>query len=318
MAIPNQHSSRFSVNDSFCRRSVIPSCGFDFNTLAKQLDCLHNFHHAGIIFSNGVNSWVVRPSRRIATPDQSTVTHVLITRTSSITPYHASMATIKALQSPAIGTEITSTLLSCGAMVVSGLLTFGAGATTPLTGGATGVVAALLFAGTAATVGQCTIGVGRLVAIGTGHEDTVAWLDSEDWYNATATALDVISLAGAGAGLKRTVETYQLMKRASSKDAIQWLKSLSRPERKRITEEIIRARTPGISNGGIKAAIRAHTYPKRYPAETIQRSLQRELVNAITNSSAFVGSAVSGTIRHPQNITQPGQYVISVIQSFTR
>lgn len=107
------------------------------------------------------------------------------------------------------------------------------------------------------------------------------------------------------------------MKASSSSGAISWLKSLSRAERKRITEEIIRAQNPGISNGGIKAAMQAQLYPKRFPSEAIQRSLQRELTNAVINTSAFAGSALTGTIRHPQNVTQSGKYVIGVIQSFS-
>ncbi|MDF7679136.1 hypothetical protein PT300_00270 [Enterobacteriaceae bacterium ESL0689] len=233
-----------------------------------------------------------------------------------VTAYHASQATVRALQFPALGNETTSTLIACGAAVVTAYLAFGATLAVPLTAGASGVVAAVIAAGTAATFLQCIIGIGRLVTIGIGNEESIAWLDTYDWYIATTTALDVISLAGAGAGLKNTLETYQLMKKASSNGAVNWLKSLSRAERKRITVGIIRAQNPGISNSGIKAAMKAQIYPRHYPSDALQHSLQRELYSAITNSSAFVDSALSGTIRHPQNISQSGQYVISVIQSF--
>lgn len=105
------------------------------------------------------------------------------------------------------------------------------------------------------------------------------------------------------------------MKASSSAKAINWLKTLSRAERKRITEEIIRAQNPGISNGGIRAAMKAGVYPKRYPAEAIQKSLQRELTSALVNSSAFAGSALTGTLKNPQNIVQSEKYIIGVIQS---
>ncbi|MBH1929277.1 hypothetical protein [Serratia rubidaea] len=78
-----------------------------------------------------------------------------------------------------------------------------------------------------------------MFAIGTGNEEKVAWLDTQEWYTATSTALDIVSLAGAGAGLKSTLETYRLMKSTSSAGGLNWLKTLSRPERKRITEEIL-------------------------------------------------------------------------------
>lgn len=297
------------------RMGLIHGCDFDFVALANQLDCLRDFDRAGIVYSDVVNEWLVRPSRRIANPNQSTVTHVIVIKVPAATPHIATKEMVKTLQRPVMANEITSTLISCGAAVATVILSAGTGATAPLTAGTTGVVAAVIAAGSLATAGQCLNGGWRLYAISTGDEDYVAWLDTDEWYIATITALDVISLAGAGVGLKSTVDTYKLMKKASSTGPITWLKSLTRPERRRITEEIIRVRNPGISNGGIKAAMKAGVYPKRYPSEAIQRSLQRELITAMVNGSAFVGSALSGTIRHPQNIAQSGKYVIGVIQS---
>lgn len=63
--------------------------------------------------------------------------------------------------------------------------------------------------------------------------------------------------------------------------------------------------------------MRAGVYPKRFPTEMLQKELQRELVRAVVNTSAFAGSALTGTIRHPQNLAQGGKYVIGTIQSFS-
>lgn len=134
---------------------------------------------------------------------------------------------------------------------------------------------------------------------------------------ATSTALDIVSLAGAGAGLRSTIETYKMMKASTSTNVITWLKGLNRAERRRITEEIIRAQNPGISNTGMKAAMRAGFYPKRFPSDALQRSLQRELTTAVVNTSAFAGSAMTGTIRNPQNMRASTQYAIGLIQSFS-
>lgn len=316
MHYPEQNPNNLSDFGFARRMGLIPGCDFDFVALANQLDCLRDFDRAGIVYSDGIREWQVRPSRRIANPNQSTVTHVIVIKAPVVTSHIATKETVKTLQHPVMANEITSTLISCGAAIVTAFLALGAGGiAAPLTAGASGVVAAVIAAGSLATAGQCFNGLWRLHAIRTGDEDHVAWLDTQDWYIATTTALDVISLAGAGAGLKSTVATYKLMGKASSTGPITWLKSLTRPERRRITEEIIRIQNPGISNSGIKAAMKAGFYPKRYPSEAIQRALQRELTNALVNSSAFIGSALSGTIRYPQNITQSGKYIISVIQS---
>lgn len=187
----------------------------------------------------------------------------------------------------------------------------------PLTAGTSAAVAAVIIAGGVATGIQCVNGIGRLSLITMNHNDYVAWMDSQEWYTATNTVLDAITLAGAAAGLKSAALTYRLLNRSTSESLLSLLQKMSRADRTRLTEELIRIRNPGISNAGIKAAMKAGVYPKRYPSEALQLLLQRELMNAVANSSAFVGSAISGTIRNPQNITQSGKYIFGLIQSFS-
>lgn len=82
------------------------------------------------------------------------------------------------------------------------------------------MIAAISLSGTLATGAQCMIGAGRLLALHNEHGSDVAWLDSQEWYVATTTVLDVISLAAAGTALRSTVETYKLMKAVSSSKVI--------------------------------------------------------------------------------------------------
>lgn len=289
----------------------------DFNKLAETLDCSRNFNRVGIIYDDGNRKYLVRSSRRPMSGVINEISHVIVTKVKSVSAPSASKAVVETLKAPALANEITSTVFSCGAVLVTIVLAIGSSAAIPLTAGGSGVITAMIVTGGLATAAQCAIGTGRLIAMDSGYNDDVAWLDSQEWYNATCTLLDVVSLAAAGAGLKSTVETYKLMKAASSSKAIEWLKNLSRAERKRITEEVIRAQNPGISNAGIKAAMRLGKYPKRFPTEALQHSLQRELANALNNTSAFIGSAATGTIRHPQNALQSGKYVIGILQSFS-
>ncbi|MCL2893881.1 hypothetical protein MFP26_14420 [Brenneria sp. MC1SB4.1] len=290
----------------------------DFNALANSLDCTRAFNQVGIIYADGKQRWLVRSSRRIANSSQSSVSHVVIAKVNdTVSPHHIESTVVDTLSSPFLATEITSTAFACGAMIVTLMMSIGAGAAVPFTAGGSGVIAAIGIAGSLATGAQCFIGGARLLAIGADRESYLTWIDSQDWYIATTAALDVISLAGAGAGLKGTIETYKLMKAVSPKKVMEWFQGLNRAERKRITEEIIRAQNPGISNAGIKASMRAGAYPKRFPTEMLQRELQRELVRAVVNTSAFAGSALTGTIRHPQNLAQGGKYVIGTIQSFS-
>lgn len=315
MALPQPYSNSLPDYGVGRRMGLVSADDIDFNALANRLDCLRDFSQVGIIYSDGPQQWLVRPSRYHPQASKSRVSHVVITKVNAINPQVATKALTETLSKPSLAGEMTSTIFSCGALIITGFLAIGSAVAVPLTAGASGIVAGMIIAGGLATGMQCAIGSARLYAIYEGQEDYVAWIDSQSWYVATTTALDVISLAGAGAGLKSAIETYKVMKASSSAKAINWLKTLSRAERKRITEEIIRAQNPGISNGGIRAAMKAGVYPKRYPAEAVQKSLQRELTSALVNSSAFAGSALTGTLKNPQNIVQSGKYIIGVIQS---
>lgn len=319
MSLPGQQSPNNTLPSYDLSRSLGHQAGvdIDFKNLADKLDCTRNFYHVGIIFFDGKQRWLVRPSRRIADANQSTVSHVVISKVPDIKQPSAENAVVTALAAPSLAAEITSTGFACGAMLVTLVMAFGAGAAVPFTAGGSGVIAAISLSGTLATGAQCMIGAARLLAIQNDHGSDIAWLDSQDWYVATTTALDIISLVAAGTALKSTLETYKIMKAASSSKAIEWFQSLSRAERKRITEEIIKAQNPGISSSGIKAAIRAGVYPKRFPSESLQKTLQSELVSVINNASAFVGSSLTGTIRNPQNTVQSGRYVIGLLQSFS-
>jgi hypothetical protein len=192
------------------------------------------------------------------------------------------------------------------------------GAAVPLTAGASGALVALGYAGAAATGLQCINGLYRLYDLVENGGEDVAWLDSQGWYNATSTALDLISLASAGGVLKEVVTTWRAMKSVSSLKASQWLKEYPRQDRKRLTELIIKLQNPGISNKEIKALIRAGIYPKRFPVEPVQVELTRQLGNLVTSAAALAGSAVSGVVASPGNIPKTGRYIADGIPKASR
>lgn len=93
------------------------------------------------------------------------------------------------------------------------------------------------------------------------------------------------------------------------------VKNYPRQDRARLTELIIRAQNPGISNKEIKALIRAGLYPKRFPTGPVQVELTRQLGQVVTSAAALAGSAVSGVIAAPSNLPRTGKYIIGTIQS---
>uniref|UniRef100_UPI0011E6BFF0 hypothetical protein n=1 Tax=Serratia marcescens TaxID=615 RepID=UPI0011E6BFF0 len=176
-------------------------------------------------------------------------------------------------------------------------------------------LAIMAAAGTAATALQCGNGIWRLYDIEFNDARGVAWVDTQEWYMATSTALDLISLASLAGPIKEVVMTYRAMKSASSMKVINWLKNYSRMERVRLTEGIIKYLNPGISNKAVKAMIRAGKYPRRIPTEAIHRELVKQIINALTSTMAISGSMMSGIIHSPETIYSSSEYAFGLVQS---
>ena len=103
--------------------------------------------------------------------------------------------------------ELLSMSLSCGAAAISWVVVAGSGAVVPITGGSSGVVTILSYGGASASSLQCVNSVVRMASeTDYGSAETNRWLDSQEWYIHTMTALDVISIAGAGAAAGATVK----------------------------------------------------------------------------------------------------------------
>lgn len=288
---------------------------FDFQLLADALDCERGFYGAGIIYNDGLHSYLVRPSQRMAAPGLSRVTHVVVTNVAHPSREAAAKSLKAAVTERAIGAEIAATALSCGAIILTIAACFYSAGAIPLTAGLSTPLAVMAAAGTAATAIQCVNGIVRLYDIERNDGRNVDWVDTQGWYQATMTALDLISLMSIVGPLKEVVNTYKVMKLSSSMKFLDWLKRVPRTERVRITQGIIKQMNPGISNKQIKAMILAGKYPRRFPSEAIQGELVKQLINAITNTMAVAGSAVSGVIRSPESIINSGEYVFGILQS---
>jgi hypothetical protein len=311
MTLPGLNPEANMLGYDFARFSGNGATGFNFDALGAAMDCTRDFAQAGIIYADGPQRYLVRPSKRHPNGQSGIVTHIVVTKP----PSHGSKSSVgksltDAVSATSLGPEIASTVLSCGAMIITAGVMITGSVATPLTAGASGALVALGYAGAAATGLQCINGLYRLYDLVENGGEDVTWLDSQGWYNATSTALDVISLASAGGALKEALTTWRAMKSVSSLKASKWLQDYPRQDRKRLTELIIRAQNPGISNKEIKALIRAGIYPKRFPIEPVQIELARQLSNLVTSAAAVAGSAVSGVIASPGKMTTTGQYLV--------
>ncbi|EOF9297163.1 hypothetical protein [Enterobacter bugandensis] len=316
MVLPGMNPETNLPSYDYARVAGLGAADFDFKALGSAMDCNREFAQAGIIYSDGAQRYLVRSGKRHANGQSGIVTHIIVSKaTSQPSTSNVGKSLTDAVTSTSMGTELASTVLSCGAMIITGGVMLAGTAAAPLTAGGSGVLVAIGYAGTMATGLQCVNGLYRIYDLVENGGGNVAWLDSQEWYVATSTSLDLISLASAGGALKEAVTTWRAMKSVSSLKATEWLKSYPRHDRARLTELIIRAQNPGISNKEIKALIRAGLYPKRFPTGPVQVELTRQLGQVVTSAAALAGSAVSGVVAAPGNIPRTGKYIIGTIQS---
>jgi len=166
----------------------------------------------------------------------------------------------------------------------------GSGAAIPLSGGTSTAITYLAVAASTASTAQCLNGIARttIEAVAPKYND---YLDSKEWYKDITLALDVISLAGAA-----TLKTVKVLSANSNKSIPSILTGLSRAERKRLTQDVIRLNTPGISNKLLKSMVKSGHFPSRYSNLEITRALTLQLKDAIGASMSFAGSGLSGTV----------------------
>jgi len=194
--------------------------------------------------------------------------------------------------------ELGGAALSCGAAFFSWVVVIGSGAAAPISGGTSAAVTVLAWSAAGATSLQCGNSVYRAFnETEYGDQAINDYLDSEQWYQSTTTALDVISVLGVVASAGATLRVVLNLKKASSKSFKEILKGLNRHERKRLTEEIIRSQNPGISNKTLKALVRSGAYPARYSQLILTQSLKLQLKDAVGAALSFSGSATTGVIR---------------------
>lgn len=192
--------------------------------------------------------------------------------------------------------EIINTGLSYGAAVISWVVVSGSSLAIPITAGASSTVTYLSTSAGIATGLQCLNSGTRLLGeIFT--PNTVDWLDSREWYQAANTALDVISLGGAGAAGATTIKMVQTLRLTTSKSLKEILKGLSRAERKRLTQEIHRLNHPGVSQATLKILSKNGQLTKRYSSQAITNTISLNVKDAVGASLSISGSTYDGSIK---------------------
>jgi hypothetical protein len=106
-----------------------------------------------------------------------------------------------------------------------------------------------------------------------------------------------------------------LLKNATGKSFINILQGLSRQERKRLTEEILRSTNPGLSNTKMKLMQLAKAAPKRFTPKAISDGLRKQLMDVIGAMGNVSGSAISGTINQAMSVASD-DFIVGLVSAY--
>jgi len=192
--------------------------------------------------------------------------------------------------------EALNTAVTCAGTVLSWMVVSSGIALVPFTAGTSTVMTFIGQAAMAASVTQCFIGVGR-----TGAEliapQILDRLDNDVWYDAATSVLDGFALLGIGASALTTVKVINVSTRVTGKPLRQVLKGLTRQERVKLNDELLRINDPRLTTKLLKLKQAAGTLSKRISAIQMQRATTHHIRDACAGILGITSSAISGNVR---------------------
>ncbi|NIF17296.1 NAD synthetase [Pantoea sp. Cy-639] len=191
--------------------------------------------------------------------------------------------------------EAINTSLSCAGAVIGWFVVFSGTIAAPFSGGTSLVLTYVGGAAATASSIQCGIGVMRTVREVTNPAANDA-LDENQWYQAASMVLDGVSLLGVGASGLTTLKYLQVHKAATGRSWLELSKTLSRQQRKALTEELLSIKHPSLTAKQLKLQQVAGTLPKRYTPTEISHATQTLLRDSLGATLGLAGSATMQSI----------------------
>lgn len=268
----------------------------DTKTLFKKIDAIPGLAGAGIVYID--SKYNIIELRKFEPVCQLNPIKIVLREPPQLMSQAEFASHLKGSQgnireSKLVG-ELGNAAWSCGTAVLGWTVVIGSLGAIPLTGGTSSAITYLAIAGATAGFAQCFNGLIRVGAEAYSPEFKDDF-DSQEWYQNTTSALDLVSLAGAGAAALGTIKAIKMMQLGTSKNTYEILKGLSRAEKKRLNREITRLNLPGASGKLIKSIARKGNI-KKYTGKQITHAFRLHLMDAIGASMSVFGSVFNGTI----------------------
>jgi hypothetical protein len=210
--------------------------------------------------------------------------------------------------------ELLNLGISCGGALLAWVGTIVSTGAAPVTGGLSLIITATTTAATVAGYLQCGVAVAR---VGTTLYDPslTVDVDNSDWYPVFSNIMDAVGLIGVAGTTAQVSKAVLLMKGATGKPFLEILKGLSRQEKKRLTEEILRSTNPGLSNAKMKLLQLAKKAPVRYPPKAISDGVRKQLMDSIGAVGNVTGSATGGLIKSAMSDSNE-EYIVGLVSAY--
>jgi hypothetical protein len=193
--------------------------------------------------------------------------------------------------------EATGTLLSCSSAILGYIVAISGAAAIPFSAGASAIVTSIGYTAAAASGLQCINGGWRSYNELTMPNKNDQY-DSLRWYQTMTSALDAVSLLGAATTSFSTIRMVMGIKKSTGRSTKDILRSMSRQERAKLTDEFLQLKNPRLSRELIKLHQMSGKLPKRYSNNQIRRDILNQLKDLIGASFGFAGSGLSGHLNH--------------------
>ncbi|WP_112193552.1 NAD synthetase [Pseudomonas sp. LG1E9] len=191
--------------------------------------------------------------------------------------------------------EAAGLALACGGAVIGIVVAKVGIASAPLSAGSSLAVTYIAYTAAAASAMQCGNGLWRTYKELTNPAEN-DYYDSLAWYQAMTVALDGISLVGAGSTTFVTVKTVMTIKNTSGRNLTDILRHMSRQERAKLTNEVLRLQNPRRPREMIRLKQLAGTLPKRFSNAQLRQDLLTQLADQVGAALAATGSGLSGNV----------------------
>lgn len=188
-----------------------------------------------------------------------------------------------------------NTAMTCAGALLSWAVITSGFILMPFTAGTSAVISFLGQAAAVASTTQCIAG-----ALRTGIEAYAPTLndvlDSEAWYQAVMNILDSIAVLGIAASALTTMKVVNMTTKATGKSLRQALRGLTRQERIKLNNELLKIQDPRLTPKLLKLKQATGSLPKRISATEIQAPTASHIRDAMAATLGLGSSAMSGNI----------------------